>query len=118
MARPGTFKPGVSGNPKGGRKPTQEIIDVKKLAGEWTTFAINGLQQIAADEKCDERARVMAMNSLLDRAHGKPHQSITQENTHTYVGEEVVIIRKYPAALPPPPSEASEGNTGGDGAPV
>lgn len=88
------FVKGQSGNPSGRRKLTGERLDVKILAAKFTVDAINGLKEIAIDKKCDPRARVQAMNSLLDRAHGKPHQSITQENTHAYIGEEVVIIRK------------------------
>jgi hypothetical protein len=66
------FPLGKSGNPAG--KP-KEIREVVALARTYTEEAVHGLAKIARDtKKTPAVARVMAWNSLLDRAWGKPIQ--------------------------------------------
>lgn len=61
------------GRPKGAKnKVTQELQD---LARVHTPDAIKELARLAKGAK-SEQARVAAINSLLDRGHGKPSQSI------------------------------------------
>jgi hypothetical protein len=74
------FQPGVSGNPGGRRKHTMEELramkDVRTAAKEYTLEAIKTLVEIMRDTECGRQARIMAANSLLDRGHGKPTQTI------------------------------------------
>jgi hypothetical protein len=74
------FQPGVSGNPGGRRKHTMEELramkDVRTAAKEYTLEAIKTLVEIMRDAESGRQARIMAANSLLDRGHGKPTQTI------------------------------------------
>jgi hypothetical protein len=69
MARPGTFRKGVSGNP-GGRP--KAALNVQELARAHTEDAIRAL--VAALQ--NPRERVQAATALLDRGWGKPAQAI------------------------------------------
>lgn len=66
---------GTSGNP-GGRKRTDQ--DLQALIRSYCPMAIQTLAEIARIGT-NERARVMAANSLLDRGYGKPVQTIKGE---------------------------------------
>ena len=76
------FKKGQSGNP-GGRPKV--IAEVKDLAREYTSEAIETLVSIMTNPKSAPAARVSAANSLLDRGYGKPPQHITGEGGPSYV---------------------------------
>lgn len=68
------------GRKTGGRTkgtPNKATSEVKQYAQQFSKAAINELVKIMADEEADAKARVMAANSILDRAHGKPSQEIT-----------------------------------------
>src|SRR5436309_1691880 len=67
------FKKGQSGNP-GGRPKV--VGDVQELAREHSTEAIATLATIMRDETAPPAARAMASNSILDRAYGKPRQTL------------------------------------------
>jgi hypothetical protein len=67
------FKKGTSGNPGG--KP-KAIVEVQTLAREHSREAIEGLVRILRDEKTPPAAVVAAANALLDRAWGRPSQSV------------------------------------------
>ncbi|MBR0901202.1 DUF5681 domain-containing protein [Bradyrhizobium liaoningense] len=82
MRNKGHFKPGQSGNP-GGRTPI--VKEVQELARTHTTDAIEGLARIAKDKKAPAAARVSAWNALLDRAYGKPPQSIDADATQALI---------------------------------
>lgn len=69
--KPGTFKPGQSGNP-GGRP--KEAAEVKALAREYGPEAIEKL--VALMRADDPRVSKAAADSLLDRGYGKPAQSL------------------------------------------
>ena len=69
MARPGTFKPGQSGNP-GGRK--KGLPELEALARSHTAAAIQAL----VDALTDPRLKVHAAEALLDRGYGRPTQRI------------------------------------------
>lgn len=69
--KPGTFKKGASGNP-GGRP--KEAAEVKALAREYGAEAITKLVELLRGD--DLRVAKAAADSLLDRAYGKPGQSV------------------------------------------
>ncbi len=71
MANPtgkGGFKPGQSGNPGGRPKETAEV---RTLAREHTTEAVEALRSIMSSGDEPASARVAAANSLLDRGWGR-----------------------------------------------
>lgn len=67
-----TFVKGRSGNPGGRPRTDPELQDLLK---SYSAMAIETLADIAR-AGTNERARVMAANSLLDRGLGKPLQRI------------------------------------------
>lgn len=73
MAPRGGKRPGA-GRPKG--VPNKATADVKAVAGEYSQEAIDTLREIMRDKGSPAAARVAASNAILDRAHGKPTQSI------------------------------------------
>lgn len=76
----GRFPPGVSGNPKGRALKPPEILAVEAAARIHTMEALDTL---VACMRCDDpRVRVIAANSILDRGHGKPMQSISGRIEH------------------------------------
>ncbi len=74
------------GRKTGGRRPgspNKATADVKAAAAKYTTAALETLAQIMKAGE-SEGARVAAANSLLDRAHGKPKQSVDVEGNMTH----------------------------------
>src|SRR5262245_60317530 len=69
------FQKGKSGNP-GGRPKV--VGEVQARAREYTKEAIETLRDIMLDIKAPAASRVLAANSLLDRAYGRPSQTISQ----------------------------------------
>lgn len=68
---PVQWKPGQSGNPGGRPKQVAEVVE---LARQQSPMAVRRLAQIAMGKKTPAVAAVMACNSILDRAWGKPIQ--------------------------------------------
>jgi hypothetical protein len=69
----GYFKKGHSGNPGGRPKVVAEVRD---LARQHTTDAINTLATIMTNEDAHHSARVAAANALLDRGYGKAQANV------------------------------------------
>ena len=65
---------------------------VKELAGQYTELAIAELARLATEAE-SEPARVSAIRELLDRAHGKPAQSVDLTGQMTYKGLTVTVRR-------------------------
>jgi hypothetical protein len=86
------FQPGQSGNPGGRPKGADGVRD---LARQHTEAAVEALAHIARyGEK--EAARVAAATALLDRAWGKPTQSVehsTPDGTPFPVGITVTFVK-------------------------
>jgi Family of unknown function (DUF5681) len=76
------FQKGQSGNP-GGRPKV--VAEVRELAREHTSKAVETLVSIMTNHKAAPAARVSAANALLDRGYGKPPQHITGEGGPVYV---------------------------------
>lgn len=71
--------PRPAGLPKtGGRQPgtpNRATASIREAAQEFSAQALDVLVQVATQSESDA-ARVAAANAILDRAHGKPKQSL------------------------------------------
>jgi hypothetical protein len=68
----------AKGAKTGGRQkgtPNKATADVKEAAQAYTVEAVEALVAIMRDSESDA-AKVAAVKELLDRAHGKPKQSV------------------------------------------
>lgn len=85
------WKPGQSGNPSGRPKLSQEEESAISLSREFSPDAVRALHEIAIDRRLDPRARVVAANSLLDRAFGKPKETTETTVKHDRRDEASVL---------------------------
>ena len=99
MARGGA-RPGA-GRRKG--TPNKATADVKEAASVYTASAVAILAEIMQDPEHPAAARVSAANALLDRAHGKPKQTVDVDGAMT--GALTVTYVNAPPGTTPPPSE-------------
>src|SRR5215831_1227287 len=74
----GRFLPGISGNPSGRPKVAAEL---RELAAEYTEDAVLTILSVMRNKKVSPAARLTAAGMILDRAWGKPHQTV-DSNTH------------------------------------
>lgn len=100
MANPtgiGGFRPGQTGNPRG--RPKENPLAVE-LARAHTEEAVQTLAEIMRDAEAGAKARAYAATALLDRAWGKPAQSVavTGEDGGPLVVEIVRLSHAGPAA--------------------
>lgn len=72
------FKKGQSGNP-GGLPKT--VAEVRQVARQWTTAAIDTLVEVMQDKSAPAASRVMAASTILDRGHGKAPQHVSVTET-------------------------------------
>ena len=86
-----------------GRKPgvvSQLTRDIQAMAREHAEAALQTLVDVAEDEGASEAARVSAANAILDRAYGKPKQSLDL-NGEGLAGLSVTYVApSTPAAVP------------------
>lgn len=76
MAARGGARSGA-GRPKGAA--SKATATIKAAASEYSTEALSVLVTVARDGGAPAAARVAAANAILDRAHGKPKQSVELE---------------------------------------
>lgn len=93
----------AQGRKTGGRlkgTPNKATAEVKAYAQKYSTAAIDALVQIMLSEAADAKARVMAANGVLDRAHGRPAQEITGPDGETLSIPAMIqfVITKAPGA--------------------
>lgn len=85
------------GERRGGRAkgtPNKATAAIKEIAGQYTEEAVNTLVSIlAGGEGIPPAAQVAAAKELLDRAHGKPGQSVDVNGSVTFKGLEVIVRR-------------------------
>jgi phage gp46-like protein len=81
------------GKREGAGRPTGAVnkatADIKEAAQEYSAQALQVLVDVATSSKSDA-ARVAAANAILDRAHGKPKQSVDAELT----GNITIVVNK------------------------
>lgn len=87
--------PRLRGRPKGYPKtggrvagtPNKVTKPIKEIAGQFTEAAVATLAAIMTDPLAPHAARVAAAGQLLDRGHGRPHQTsdITTHEGQSYV---------------------------------
>ncbi len=82
------------GERRGGRAkgtPNKATAAVKEIAGQYTEEAIETLVKVMKDDEAPHPARVSAANALLDRAHGKPGQSVDVNGNFNFTGLEIIV---------------------------
>lgn len=73
MAARGGARSGA-GRPKGAAN--KATADIKEAASEYSDAALKVLVRVMDDKGAPAAAQVAAANAILDRAHGKPKQSL------------------------------------------
>jgi hypothetical protein len=73
------FEKGQSGNPNG-RPKAISLDEIRNIARRKAPGMVDLLASIAEDEEQPAAARVAAANHVLDRAYGKPPQSLADED--------------------------------------
>ena len=96
------FVKGVSGNP-GGRPKLK--VNLRELAQENTMEALETLVQVMRTGKPGER--LVAANAILDRAYGKPSQSIEMSGDRTTLVDLLVSLNTSSAGSDPATGSSS-----------
>lgn len=81
------FKKGVSGNPGGRAKRTPEELDVIAQCKLKTPQALDTIERIMLEGE-NERNRLSAALSIIERAYGKAVQPTTVDATVTVMSDE------------------------------
>lgn len=82
----GRFQPGVTGNPGGRPKMPEEL---KTRLRDLGPKAVETLEHLLESEQ--ERIRLAAAQTLLDRAYGKPSQEVALENVGDADGNQKLV---------------------------
>lgn len=99
MAARGGARTGA-GRPKGA--VSKATADIKAAAAEYSQSALTTLAEIMANAQSPAAARVAAANAILDRAHGKPKQSVELEGevdvNQTVTAVEYIVVDAAPGS--------------------
>lgn len=63
--------------------PNKPLVNIREMAARYSGLAIETLVNIAQRSK-NEGNRLNAANALLDRAHGKPSQSVANADNQPF----------------------------------
>lgn len=74
--------------------PNKATAALREVAGQYTEAAVLTLAEIMQDSEQPAAARVSAASGLLDRAHGKPAQSVDVTGDMTFQGLTVTVTHK------------------------
>lgn len=77
----GRFAPGFSGNPSGDNKGLggRPSTDIKARFAVYDEESADGIHQLATGTAIHPAVRLAAFREILDRAHGRPKQTIVNE---------------------------------------
>ncbi len=85
----GGKRPGA-GRPPG--VPNKVTASVREAAQVFSDEAVNTLAAIMKNDKAPAVARIAASNAILDRAHGRPHQSIEVDGGPVVAADPAALI--------------------------
>ena len=89
--RRGGYREGA-GRPKGavGRATAEHKATLSEMARKFTDLALKTLVEVCGDASQTGSARVTAAHSILDRAYGKPAQTVEHEGSLTLRHEDAI----------------------------
>ena len=85
---PASFKPGQSGNPSGRPKRTKEELDLIAACKERAPQALDVLMEVMTNGE-NERNRITAAVTIIERAYGKPVQATLTGNASQELIEKI-----------------------------
>jgi hypothetical protein len=93
MAGIGGKMPGA-GRPKGSKN--KSTIEIKTIAQKHSKKAIDKLVELMNSKDISPQTQLAAATSLLDRAHGKPSQAVTNDDGTKLFPERIEIVTVSP----------------------
>lgn len=91
--RPTAFKPGKSGNPTGRPKKTEQEFELIQACKDKTPAALAVMEHIMMEGE-NERNKLAAAQAIIDRAYGKPTQTIAgDENKPLHIVGTIRLVR-------------------------
>ena len=95
----GQFAKGVSGNPAGRPKRTQEEKDAMEAIRSLAPLAVETLQKILENPKSSQYARLQAIDIVLNRTYGRPDAALKLETAQVSREASVERVNALVAAI-------------------